>query len=383
MLSRSTKAYVACKYGTVAFTSDVRSVHCHDGVGSRSADLLTKIRGRAPLPAPARQPHGPHGPHDSTVPTSRKKQKVNKPIAGVSKRSRVKDPVRSRAHMEEEYGDISVILTQLQKPQDLSIIKLSEPLLAELAAGAGKRQSDVSADAYENATPSSLEADLSHYKELFSKLRFSYLEQVTKEKFLRAIVGDPPLIVEHQENVDLEAELAEVKASLKAQKIEVADMVTELERSGRDLTRRYQNIQLQTAQLESLPEQISDLQATIAELQASQAPISDKPSLSMPLPATLSLLSTREEELAHLNHQLAALQSTLPRKTRELDRLEAELKPLEIQKLGTTAAAKEARRRKEDGMGGVGDDLEERGRWWRGVEGSLKAVLEVEGQSVA
>ncbi len=99
----------------------------------------------------------------------------------------------------------------------------------------------------------------------------------------------------------------------------------------------------------------------------------------MPLPATLSLLSQREEELAHLNHQLATLQSTLPRKTRELDCLEAELNPLELQKLGSTAAAKEARRRKEDGMGGVGDDLEERGRWWRGVEGGLKEVLGVEG----
>ncbi|KAI9703300.1 MAG: hypothetical protein M1836_007866 [Candelina mexicana] len=281
--------------------------------------------------------------------------------------------------MEQESTDVQLALSRLQQPQELSIIKLSEPLLAELASGEGKRQSDVSADAYENATPSSLEADLLHYKELFSKLRFSYLEQVTKEKFLRAIVGDPPLMVEHQENVELEAQLAEVKASLKAQKVEVADMVAELERSGRDLTRRYQKIQLQTAQLESLPEQISDLQATITELQNSQAPVSTNPSLSMSLPATLSLLRTREEELAHLNHQLATLQSTLPRKTRELDRLEAELKPLEVQKLGSTAAAKEARRRKEDGMGGVGDDLEERGRWWRGVEGGLKAALGVEG----
>lgn len=51
-------------------------------------------------------------------------------------------------------------------------------------------------------------------------------------------MGDPPLIVEHQENVEIESQLAEVKASLKAQKIEVAEMVTELERSGRDLTRR-------------------------------------------------------------------------------------------------------------------------------------------------
>lgn len=75
-------------------------------------------------------------------------------------------------------------------------------------------------------------------QELFSKLRFSYLEQVTKEKFLRAIVGDPPLIVEQQENIELEAQLATAKAELKAQKEEVASMTAELEARGRDLSRR-------------------------------------------------------------------------------------------------------------------------------------------------
>jgi hypothetical protein len=75
-------------------------------------------------------------------------------------------------------------------------------------------------------------------QELFSKLRFSYLEQVTKEKFLRAIVGDPPQIVEHQDNVELEAKLVDVKAELKAQKTEVSGMVEELEARGRDLSRR-------------------------------------------------------------------------------------------------------------------------------------------------
>ena len=74
-------------------------------------------------------------------------------------------------------------------------------------------------------------------QELFSKLRFSYLEQVTKEKFLRAIVGDPPLIVEHQENIELETELAEVKAVLKAQKEDVANLVKELDQRGRELSR--------------------------------------------------------------------------------------------------------------------------------------------------
>jgi hypothetical protein len=75
-------------------------------------------------------------------------------------------------------------------------------------------------------------------QELFSKLRFSYLEQVTKEKFLRAIVGDPPLIVEHQENVDLEEQLLAEKANLKAQKVEVDELIKELEERGRKLAQR-------------------------------------------------------------------------------------------------------------------------------------------------
>lgn len=72
-------------------------------------------------------------------------------------------------------------------------------------------------------------------------MRFSYVEQVTKEKFLRAIVGDPPQIVEPQENVELESQLAEVKSVLKEQKEHVAKMVNELEEKSRELTRRTHN----------------------------------------------------------------------------------------------------------------------------------------------
>jgi hypothetical protein len=75
-------------------------------------------------------------------------------------------------------------------------------------------------------------------KELFSKLRFSYVEQVTKEKFLRAIVGDPPLVVGHNENIELEAQLAEVKAELKSRKEEVRIMIEDMEKMGRDLASR-------------------------------------------------------------------------------------------------------------------------------------------------
>jgi hypothetical protein len=61
---------------------------------------------------------------------------------------------------------------------------------------------------------------------------------VTKEKYLRAIVGDPPLVVGHSENVELETELAVTKQELREHKEEVRMMIEEMERMARDLARR-------------------------------------------------------------------------------------------------------------------------------------------------
>jgi chromosome segregation ATPase len=94
----------------------------------------------------------------------------------------------------------------------------------------------------------------------------------------------------------------------------------------------------------------------------------------------LALADDKEREKAELDRQLEQLQALLPRKGRELERLENELQPLEVRKLGSTSAAREAQRRKEEALGGVGDDLEERGRWWRGVDSGLREMLGVESQ---
>ena len=176
----------------------------------------------------------------------------------------------------------------------------------------------------------------------------------------------------------MENVLVNSKAALKIQKTEVAELVTKLEKRGRELCRKYENVQMQTTQLQELPEKIEGLQASVEKLRAEQQPGSH-PTLNMPLEKTLSLVEERERERDELDRQLEQLQLMLPRKTRELERLNAELQPLEAKRLGSTTSAKEAKRRKEEALGGAGDDLEERGRWWRGVESGLKGLLGVEG----
>ncbi|CRK20798.1 Kinetochore protein Sos7 like [Verticillium longisporum] len=272
--------------------------------------------------------------------------------------------------------DILKKLEALERNSEISIIKLSEPISSAYSQDARQRTSDASNASLDAPTPASLDADLQHYKELFSKLRFSYVEQVTKEKFIRAIVGDPPHIVTPQENLELEKQNLAAKTQLKALKIEVADMVAELEKRGRDLSQRYDNVRVEKVKLQELPGQIEGLESRIAELKETQEP-GTNPYINLPLAKTLELLDDKRRRQKELDRELEQLQSRVPRKRKEVERLEAELQPLEVKKQTSTTAAKDAKRRKEAALGGVEDDLEERGRWLRATEAALTNMLEL------
>lgn len=132
----------------------------------------------------------------------------------------------------------------LDTPRDLSILKIAEPILSQSEIYNNKRTSNASShNEAAIVTPASLEAELSHYQELFSKLRFSYVEQVTKEKFLTAITAEQPEFVQPGENAELERQLSEQKAALKLQKDEVKGMRDVLESQGRQLAERTYHMQ--------------------------------------------------------------------------------------------------------------------------------------------
>ena len=142
--------------------------------------------------------------------------------------------------------DPHTALAELQTPQELAILALSEPYLTSGEASSGKsnkRSSNTSSNsARENATPAILSADLAHYQELFSKLRFAYVEEGTKERFLRAITAEQPEFVDASENAELEERLREDKVALKERKQEVREIVKVLEEQGRQLASRMYTI---------------------------------------------------------------------------------------------------------------------------------------------
>ncbi|KAF5686763.1 hypothetical protein FCIRC_2709 [Fusarium circinatum] len=269
-------------------------------------------------------------------------------------------------------------LNKLQSSQEISIIKLSEPISSSRPQDARQRTSDASNSAFDAPTPAGLTADLAHYKELFAKLRFSYVQQVTKEKFIRAIVGDPPMIVTMEENLELEKENAIAKKQLKELKTEVADMVADLERRGIELSQKYESVQLETAKLREMPTKIEGLEMRIEQLRTElETPDGSAPSMNLPLAKTQDLVNQRKLEQQELARELESLQAKVPRKRKEAERLRIELQPLENKRQNSATAAREARRRKEAALGGAADDLEERARWWRASEGVLTQVLDI------
>jgi len=122
--------------------------------------------------------------------------------------------------------------------EQLSILDLSRPILDPSASDPDTTKRDSTSSTTALPTPSLLAADLAHYRDLFSKLRFSYVEQVTKERFLRSVVADPPEFVDAGENAELEERLKAEKAVLKSKKEEVRMLVEEMERQGRALAGR-------------------------------------------------------------------------------------------------------------------------------------------------
>ncbi|EME38615.1 hypothetical protein DOTSEDRAFT_160209 [Dothistroma septosporum NZE10] len=265
----------------------------------------------------------------------------------------------------------------LQDPRlhSLSILSLSEPLLDTTVNAPKSPSRRYSNAAQASQTPSSLAADLTHYRDLFSKLRFSYVEQVTKERFLRSITAETPEFVSAAENAEFDEVLQGEKAALKQKKEEVREIVGVLEEQGRSLAKRYENVQLQTQQLESLPQDIAFLEEAIENLKTKQEPSSEDPEMRLDLQQTRQLLDDRQRELRSVDMEIERLQAALPAKQAEVQRLRDELAPIQMRKIKAVEEAQEAKKRRE--MGAGADELEKTGRWLRGVETSLKAMLEV------
>lgn len=125
--------------------------------------------------------------------------------------------------------------------------------------------SSVFAAAMESSTlrlsdPNTIKDELSYLKEFFSKLKFQYLEQETRDRFLRLLLLENNGEIQ-QEDVDaLVAANAELKRELKLLKLEMVDLVKTSEGIAEEVI-------AQNRTFESLKKDVDDTLGDIASLQ--------------------------------------------------------------------------------------------------------------------
>ena len=274
----------------------------------------------------------------------------------------------------------------------LSILSLAEPILRpdtqpqpfSQSQSQSLSQPQHGATTDSASTAASLTLDLQHYRDLFSKLRFSYLEQVTKEKYLRSIVGEPPTTYTSAQNAELEEKLTVQKADLQAKKRAVEQLVQEMEVLARDIAVRYDAVEEGRKELEVLPGECEALEAEVQSLREmlrdkeGERVESEDPRMNLSLEETERLIEEQRARREELQAEIEGYERDLPEKIRSCEKAERELEEVEGRRNEITRLARDAQKRKAGGAPSGVDVLEMQGRWYRGSEVVMRGLLGME-----
>ncbi|KAG5513346.1 hypothetical protein PMAC_001409 [Pneumocystis sp. 'macacae'] len=186
--------------------------------------------------------------------------------------------------------------------------------------------------------PNIVESDLKYFKELFSKLKFSYIEQETKERYLRAILDDPILVVEHKDNIELEKKNVELKSHLKSRKEDVDKTCKELEQTVSKVCNDYETTIQQAIEADHMLKEIEKMEKEIEELKDNEK----NQEQNLPLKDSLSLLSSQTKKASKLKKDIDQFQAVYEHKKEQLKETIDEVKKRENEKQCCEAFAKEA-----------------------------------------
>lgn len=300
----------------------------------------------------------------------------------------------------KEAREILKQINEQRAAAPLSIVKAAEPLINSQPDAqptttqtqsqahlnrSNERQSNASSiESEQNAsklTPAALSVDLTHYKDLFSKLRFSYLEQVTKEKYLKNTLGAPPVFATVEDNAALEEKLSIMKSELQSKKRAADTLVSEIEELAREVAERYETVNASVDELKTLPDEVDQLEKEVEELRRRLAEregnmeIDDDPRMNLGMEETERLLQQQIAQNEAMQRQIREMERDLPAKVRESERAERELVDIETRRNEVTRLARDSQRLREEGGRNL---LEEQGRWYQSTEVVLKGLLGVE-----
>lgn len=195
------------------------------------------------------------------------------------------------------------------------------------------------ADGTHIENPLAVNEEIIFKKEEFAKLKFQYLEQETREKFLRAILSSPPLFVEQKDVDEYEVQNRARKAELKELKVSMSATVQKIQEKNSENVSLYHDLQTKLAAADALQGEISELEETLRSLfpddpqlvEAMLQQDTDDSVLSVGAGAQRQLAQVQQQQvdaearLAAVNEKQAQTESTIGDLTQQLARIQSDI----------------------------------------------------------
>ncbi|EPX74767.1 Bfr1 binding protein [Schizosaccharomyces octosporus yFS286] len=231
-----------------------------------------------------------------------------------------------------------------------------EKLIDSFLAKGPQALADTASSSVNEQSGLSTEQELKKYKEFFSQLKFSYIEQGTKERYLRAILDDPPLLVEPEDNEKLESTISELKSRLKQRKDEVELLKKKIISNCNEIAEKYDATLKESKETKAL---LSDYRILEKELQ----------SLDQDDTTNIPALPDLEEKIPLLKQEIFETDNSIKSTNIQLERDELHLEQLKkncstLEKEHIDLQKKSNNLRKSMNMRSPGDDAKRKVQAW-------------------
>ncbi|TFK46803.1 hypothetical protein OE88DRAFT_1667042 [Heliocybe sulcata] len=179
--------------------------------------------------------------------------------------------------------------------------------------------------------PAIIGGDVAAQRSYLNKLKFQYLEQSAKDKYVKNIVSDDPQPVTAADKESLRLDNERKKAVLKAAKVKLEEKYKDIRNLAPFVDEDYQRAKTFTDEAASLAQKIVDARLALTRLrQAHPHPRLTVTSAEAQLDDQVLQMQASDVELAELDKTVAEVKDRVKESARELEQLK--LKRAEIEK---------------------------------------------------
>jgi hypothetical protein len=200
--------------------------------------------------------------------------------------------------------------------------------------------------------PLHFDRDIQRYEAQFETRKATYLEQETKERFLRAIINDPPFFVEEWDMKDVEQSTRTKKHHLKEEKTKSRQLLAELDVRTRQICQDYETGEDLENQAVHLDEEILQMEQELAALESQyqqlSLPVHFDRELNGSIQELIDLEAKYSVQVSQLRGDLADIDSALREVEEVQTQLETEVDQLKVQNETTRASTEQIVRLRQE-----------------------------------